>query len=170
VKQFRAPFLAGVFFAAVGVISGFVAASTNREPIRQPIAFNHRKHVKENGMACSDCHTSYQTETFSGLPGADTCSLCHGQMQGKSAEERKLVALLSAGGEPQWRTLFRQPPHIFYSHRRHVMKAGIACETCHGAIANTTTPPTAVRRLKMADCIDCHERRGVATDCTTCHR
>ena len=69
-----------------------------------------------------------------------------------------------------WHSLFRQPPHIFYSHRRHVVTARLKCERCHGDIADSVSPPVRVVRLTMNDCIGCHESRGVATDCTTCHR
>lgn len=157
-------------FAVATFGAGFISAARRKGPVDQPIAFNHRKHAVENKMECSDCHTFYQTEAFSGLPDASTCAMCHQEPQGKSSEERKLVALIRDEKPLEWKRLFRQPPHIYYSHRLHVMKAGIRCETCHGAIAMASTPPRQVKRLTMSDCIACHQRRNVATDCTTCHR
>jgi len=154
-------------FAAAG--AGFFVA-TRRAPAVQPIAFNHRKHVVDNGMSCSDCHQSYQTETFSGMPDVSTCALCHEEPQGKSAQEKNLVGLIRDGRSLEWQRLFRQPPHIFFSHRRHVVKAGLVCETCHGGIGRASSPPQTVKRLTMNDCIACHVKRGAATDCTTCHR
>ncbi|HEX7419621.1 MAG TPA: cytochrome c3 family protein [Thermoanaerobaculia bacterium] len=156
------------FCGAVAI--GFVTERAGSGPVGQPIAFNHRKHVVENQIGCSTCHMFYETQTFSGLPDADTCATCHEQPQGKSAEEAKLVRLLHEGRPLVWTSLFRQPSHIFYSHRRHVVKAQIPCERCHGKIAMTTSPPQQVTRLKMQDCINCHEQRGVPVDCTTCHR
>ncbi len=158
-----------VMFCAAAAI-GFVTGGLRSPSVDQPIAFNHRKHVVENQLGCSTCHQFYETETFSGLPAADVCSTCHSEPQGKSSEEAKLVRLLKEGRPLVWNSLFRQPSHIFYSHRRHVMKAHIRCETCHGSIALTTSPPRSVKRLKMADCIACHEQRNVSVDCTTCHR
>jgi hypothetical protein len=137
---------------------------------RQPIAFNHKKHVQELDLACSSCHQFYEKEAFSGLPGADVCSTCHQEPQGKSKEEAKLVRLLQSGAPLEWTGLFRQPAHVFYSHRRHVVAARIECAVCHGSIAATTAPPTSVKRLRMKDCLDCHRRSGVSTDCTACHR
>jgi len=158
-----------VCFVAAGAV-GFVTGQFRSPSLDQPIAFNHKKHVVDNQLGCSTCHTFYETETFSGLPDADICSTCHSESQGKSAEEAKLVKLLKEGKPLVWNSLFRQPSHIFYSHRRHVVKAQIKCERCHGDFAQTASPPKSVRRLKMADCIACHEERNVPVDCTTCHR
>ena len=163
IATFAVSFIAA---AAIGFMTGgFRPPSTD-----QPIAFNHRKHVVENQLDCSTCHTSYETETFSGLPDAGICSTCHSEPQGKSAEEAKLVRMLKEGRPLVWNSLYREPPHIFYSHRRHVVKAGIKCDRCHGNFAVITSPPRSVSRLKMADCIGCHEERNVSVECTTCHR
>jgi hypothetical protein len=163
-----------VGFAALLVFSGAAAFLTGGRSVRatkrQPIAFNHKKHVEELELSCLTCHASFEKETFSGLPGADVCSSCHSEAQGKSKEEAKLVKLLQTGAPLEWQSLFRQPPHVFYSHRRHVMVAKLECATCHGAIAKTVVPPESVRRLRMQDCIDCHRRSGASTDCTNCHR
>ncbi len=158
-----------VCFCAAAAI-GFVTGEFRSPSVGQPIAFNHKKHVADNQIGCSTCHTFYETETFSGLPDADVCSTCHSEPQGKSAEEAKLIRLLKEQRPLVWNSLFRQPSHIFYSHRRHVVKAQIKCERCHGNFAQTTSPPRSVHRLKMADCIACHEQQNVPVDCTTCHR
>ena len=120
------------FVFVTGAVSIFRAAGSSA-PATQPIAFNHRKHVKDLDLACSSCHQFYETETFSGLPDAEVCSTCHAEQQGKSKEEEKLVKLLKAGAPLQWASLFRQPAHVFYSHRRHVVAAKIECAVCHGS-------------------------------------
>ena len=170
----RVPWGAAVvgFFLFVVAVSVVVAVRPRdaSQPIRQPISFNHRKHVEDNALACSTCHQFYEKETFSGLPSAGDCAVCHLEAQGKSAEELKLVQLLKAGAPLDWRPLFRQPPHVFYSHRRHVIAGKLDCAVCHGAIAKSVEPPARVQRLRMQDCIDCHRRHGVSAECTTCHR
>lgn len=155
---------------SVSTAASYFAARVHRDDVVQPIAFNHRKHVGEQKIECSTCHEHYQTQSFSGLPSADTCVMCHSEAVGKSAEEKKLVQLLRDGKPLLWQSLFRQPGHVFYSHRRHVMQARLKCEQCHGNFADTTSPPVRVARLTMSECIECHTARGVATDCTTCHR
>lgn len=152
------------------LIGSAVPSALRRPEVSQPIAFNHQKHVKDNDLACSTCHESYEKEAFSGLPASEICASCHLEPQGKSAEEQKLVRLLKAGAPLDWKPLFRQPPHVYYSHRRHVVTAKIDCAACHGGIAQATSPPVRVPRLRMADCIDCHEKRGAPTDCLACHR
>ncbi len=159
-----------VAFALIASATSFAIARFGRTEVVQPIAFNHRKHVVDNSIECSTCHAYYETETFSGLPDADTCAPCHAEPIGKSAEEKKLVALLQSGKPLVFTSMFRQPAHVFYSHRRHVVKAKLACEQCHGQFAKTSSPPTTVTKLRMNDCIGCHTKQGVATDCTTCHR
>lgn len=171
-RRFRWPAIAVIVVAStlVSAAGSFIAARVRRDDVVQPIAFNHRKHAGEQKIECSTCHAYYETEAFAGLPTADTCAMCHSEPLGKSAEEKKLIDLIRAGQPLVWKPLFRQPAHVFYSHRRHVMKAGLRCEQCHGKFAATTTPPLQVARLTMNECIECHEARRVATDCTTCHR
>jgi hypothetical protein len=171
-RPLRAALAGGALAFVVATVATLVvrANSAYSPSVRQPIAFNHRKHVEEVGLACSTCHEYYEKEAFSGLPTADACGACHSEPQGKTAEEAALVKLLASGAPLDWKPLFRQPPHVFYSHRRHVVSGKIECGVCHGTIAKSTVPPSSVKRLQMQDCIDCHERRGVSTACTTCHR
>lgn len=159
-----------VFFALSGVAVALRNGRAFSAPVEQPIAFNHAKHVKELDLACSECHQAFEKEAFSGLPGADVCAGCHSEAQGKTEEEAKLVRLLQKGAPLAWKPLFRQPPHVFYSHRRHVVVAKIECPVCHGSFADSEAPPARVERLQMADCVDCHRRAGAATSCNTCHR
>ena len=153
-------------FAAAFVLAGGATTALTlrgqrgffRSAVRQPISFNHKKHVTELDIACTTCHVTVETEAFSGLPDAEVCAGCH------------LEALLKKGTALAWKPLFRQPAHVFYSHRRHVIAAKLQCHVCHGAIADTTAPPVRVRRLVMNDCVSCHRKARVSTDCTACHR
>ncbi len=163
----------GVFTLALAA-TGFAAGRTlilPTTPVAQPIQFNHRKHVKDVGVECPACHEHYATSEHSGLPSLSTCEGCHSTPLTKSAEEQRLLALIARGDRPAFRKLFRMPDHVHYSHRRHVVAGGLTCETCHGAIADTTVPPVApLQRITMATCVTCHTERGVSTDCTKCHR
>jgi hypothetical protein len=158
-----------LFLAASGVASFLAYGPLAREAIQQPIAFNHQRHVEE-GLECSACHTGCESQVSSGLPDAQVCALCHAEPQGEGAEEAKLVAALQAGDSLAWQSIFSQPPHVFFSHRRHVTVAGLECATCHGAIGESTAPPTERRALTMGQCIACHEKARASTDCTACHR
>ena len=158
-----------MLFLSTGIFSSFRGRAVVAVE-RQPIEFNHRLHLEEVGLECTDCHESSESETFSGMPTAETCAFCHEEATGESEEEARLVKLLQEGAPLVWQPLFRQPSHVFYSHRRHVGVAEIECEACHGNIAAKERPPRRVRRLTMDDCLQCHEEGGVAGDCTTCHR
>jgi len=160
----------GIMFSlSTGILSSF-RSRTVVAGGPQPIEFNHRLHIEEVGLECTDCHESFESETFSGMPTAETCAFCHEEATGESPEEARLVKLLQEGSPLVWQPLFRQPSHVFYSHRRHVGVAGIECEVCHGKFASKQRPPRRVRRLTMDDCLQCHQEGGVASDCTTCHR
>ncbi len=152
-------------FAAGRVVFGFGGR------VVQPIQFNHQKHTRGAGIDCSTCHQYYADHQHSGLPELATCMTCHQQPVTKSAEERKLIALAASPQPPAFRKLFRLPDHVYYSHRRHVTVARLTCETCHGAIADSTAPPPRpLVRITMATCVGYHTRQSVQIDCTACHR
>lgn len=159
-----------IFFLLTTLVGALAKGSLAPDPPSQPIAFNHRRHVEDLGLECSSCHPFYERETFSGLPNAATCAECHLEPLGESPEEERLLRLLEAGSPLEWNPLFRQPPHVFYSHRNHVAVAKIECQECHGVFAGTEVPPDRVKRLRMEDCLHCHEGAGASRECTACHR
>jgi hypothetical protein len=160
--------------ALIMATAGFPTGRTALRPterVSQPIQFNHQKHVKDAGVECSVCHEYYATSEHSGLPSLELCKACHAEALTKSPEEQKLLTLMASNPQPAFRKLFRMPDHVRYSHSRHVVAGGLACETCHGAIAETTAPPASpLVRITMDTCTGCHSERGVKTDCTQCHR
>jgi Zn finger protein HypA/HybF involved in hydrogenase expression len=159
-----------VLMGAVGFAGGRLAFSPSRS-VTQPIQFNHQIHVKKAGLECAMCHQYFAEHAHSGLPDMAVCQTCHAEPITKSPEEKKLIALFASPAPPAFQKLFRLPDHAFYSHRRHVTVAKLACETCHGGIADTTAPPPRpLVTVRMSTCIDCHTKQNVQTDCTACHR
>jgi predicted CXXCH cytochrome family protein len=139
--------------------------------VRQPIAFNHRLHTEEVGVECGECHLYFEAGAHSGLPDGEICAGCHEEPMTESAEEAKLLGLIESGEGVTFRKLFRLADHVYYSHARHVGVAELECAECHGAIAQTTTPPSRpLVRVDMDFCTGCHERLGVTNDCIACHR
>lgn len=139
-------------------------------PGRQPIAFNHSKHLA-SGMSCTDCHTGAQSQERATLPALSACLTCHSTALTESAEEQKIRTLSAAGKELAWNPLTRVPTHVYFSHRRHAQLAKLECATCHGAMEKLTAPPQKLfRPLNMDDCIGCHEQKRLKTDCNDCHR
>ena len=169
---FVLPFVLG-FVALFGgslVVTFFANAKAVHAAEPQPIAFNHRVHAEEAELECATCHPGFAHGVSSGLPTTATCALCHSEAQGESAEEARLVELLENGAQLDWRPIFRQPPHVFFSHRRHVTVAGLECARCHGDIGASTAPPTDAAPLTMEQCIGCHEESDASIDCSACHR
>lgn len=159
-----------VLVLAIGALA--VPLFAARGPaVSQPIGFNHRHHTQNLSLACDFCHKYVETGAHSGLPGAETCSLCHSIPQGESEEAARLTQLLTRGEPLQFNKLFRLPDDVFYTHRRHVGVAEIECATCHGDIANTERPPTRpLVRITMDYCVDCHLEQEQTVDCNACHR
>ncbi len=153
----------------VVLIAAGAAVASHRPAVRQPIQFNHAKHVAA-GVDCDGCHASVSEQAFAGMPTLDTCLQCHDEAP-KTAEEKKLKAFADAHTEPAWQRVYRMPAHVFFSHRRHVTVGKVKCASCHGAMEKAVEPPEgpAVKQ-SMAWCMSCHEERHASLDCIACHR
>jgi hypothetical protein len=158
-------------FLLASVASGLLMTSGEASG-EQPIAFNHKAHVSK-GLDCTLCHRYVREQAFASLPTLETCLTCHAAPLSQNPEEAK-VREFAARKEPLgWVRLYRLSPDaaVFFSHRRHVALGNIPCATCHGAMAERTTPPArALVRLDMDFCIACHQEQKVSTACVACHR
>lgn len=166
-----------LLIGAIVLITGAFGYAIGRSLFRprarvvQQVAFSHQKHVGELEIECTLCHEFAGEGIHAGLPTLTLCMGCHEEPQTDLAEEEKIRTLAEAGEDDIFRKLFRVADHAFYTHRRHVEVAGLECKTCHGAIAETTVPPELpLVRINMDFCLECHERSGVSSDCTRCHR
>lgn len=158
----------------LGGVGGFAFGRFLLRPstdVPQPIAFNHALHTGDVGMTCDMCHPFFESGLHSGLPRLGTCMECHEEPLTESEEEQRIRDLAAEGEDDVFRKLFKLPDHVFYSHRRHAALGEIPCETCHGDVATSTTPPERpLVRVTMDFCTECHEDRNVESECTTCHR
>lgn len=152
--------------AAAGLFTGLAP-----RPVTQPIAFNHNLHVSDLGLECVDCHRYVLTGARATIPNIDVCGECHIEALGDSLEEKRLIAFVESGELIPWQKVYRVPDHVYFSHRRHAAIGGIACERCHGNMAERTQPVSRPAvRLTMNACIECHDEAGVTNDCILCHR
>lgn len=129
--------------------------------VKQPIEFPHKAHLelKDPKFECTTCHDRAEKGAAAGRPSTKKCLSCHSSGEAKSAEEKKLQALGETGREIPWQRVWRLPPHVFFSHRTHVLRANVKCQTCHGPMETLTRPPArALKKLTMNDCIGCHEQ------------
>ena len=141
----------------------------------QPIAFSHKTHAGDLKMDCNYCHFNAARGKHAGVPPMSVCLGCHGPQGGgivgtKPGAKEQLDKLLTIaekgsyeengvvkeGGMVHWNRVHRLPDHVYFTHEWHV-KAGVACQTCHGAIQDMTV----VRQssdLTMGWCLDCHRK------------
>ena len=160
-------FLLGLAIGFLSLVL-FISLSVGSKA-EQPIAFNHKKHI-EQGLACDTCHQYYKTQTFSGIPDIAVCLECHKEPVTKSPEEEKIRQFAKRGEAIPWKQIYREPDHVFYSHRRHVVLGKIECQTCHGEIAQSERPPAKPSvRMTMSWCMNCHAKHKVTNDCLACH-
>jgi hypothetical protein len=172
---------------ALGVVVGVIAiicapmiyirtryASNQGDPVAQPIEFDHRHHVRDDGIDCVYCHSTVETEASAGLPSTERCMGCHGQVWPDSPETAPLRASWENRTPIRWKRINAVPDHVYFHHGVHI-QAGIGCEQCHGDIKNMARVQR-VHDLSMSFCINCHRNvqnsRAIThlTTCTTCHR
>jgi cytochrome c7-like protein len=140
-------------------------------PVAQPVAFDHRKHTQDLKLDCQFCHQYVTAGAHAGLPDGRVCVMCHQVRLGTSAEAARVTALLAGGDPLRFNKLFRLPPHVNFTHRRHVGIAKLPCQDCHGAIAQSERPPARpLVTIRMGVCLSCHQATGQPTDCVACHR
>lgn len=138
---------------------------------RQPIAYSHAVHVRKLELACELCHAAPAGDGEMALPPLATCAGCHQEPNGASAAERLVVEAVRADREIPWVRLHELPRHVYFTHRRHLSVARIACERCHGDMGSQARPPPhPLVTLTMDTCIDCHREQGASRDCDACHR
>jgi hypothetical protein len=140
----------------------------------QPINYSHKLHAGDLGIDCRYCHFNSERGKHAGIPPTSVCLGCHapdkGGVNGDKPEIQKLIAMATAesgaytdehgvvheGGAIHWNRVHKLPDFVYFSHQWHV-KAGVACQTCHGPIQEMTV----VRQfsnLNMGWCIDCHRK------------
>ncbi|HEX5658457.1 MAG TPA: cytochrome c3 family protein [Polyangiales bacterium] len=147
-------------------------------PVEQPVEFDHRHHVRDNGIQCLYCHDGAESEQHAGIPETSVCMGCHGQVWTGS---RLLAPVRASYFDDQsiaWRRVYDLPDFVYFHHGVHVQH-GIACARCHGAVEEMARPHRAVS-LNMDFCLDCHRNppgmpdpgRALTslTTCTACHR
>ena len=133
----------------------------------QPLPFSHRTHASK-GLGCKDCHAMPDPGEQAGFPSVSKCMACHMTI----AKDREAIVKLAEFHKKQeaipWKRIYRVPDYVVFSHKVHVGKGQVGCETCHGPVQERDV----MRKEKptsMAACIDCHKEEGVSVACDFCH-
>jgi predicted CXXCH cytochrome family protein len=148
------------------------------EPLEQPVEFDHRHHVRDNGIECLYCHHQAETDEQAGIPSTSVCMGCHNQVWPDSEQLAPVRASALSGRPIAWKRVYTLPDFVYFHHGVHV-QAGVACARCHGAVDQEARLSRATP-LTMDFCLDCHRHppgradtgRAVTslTTCSACHR
>jgi hypothetical protein len=123
-------------------------------PAIQPLEFDHRHHVRDDGIDCRYCHQTVETDASAGIPPTELCMGCHNQIWNKSPT-LQLVRQSYFDDRPiAWRRVHRLPDFVFFNHAIHVTK-GVGCVTCHGRVDQMAAVEQ-VQPLNMGWCLECH--------------
>jgi Cytochrome c7 and related cytochrome c len=159
----------------------------------QPILFSHVVHAGSFQIGCQHCHADARRSEYAGLPSVDRCMGCHRIIGAQDNPEIQKIHRYAERGEPvPWVRVFKMPEFTYFPHKPHV-RAGVECQTCHGAVermrvVGAQTGPRLLNDLKnliglrpasppltMGWCLDCHREqnatRGMRAplDCVACH-
>ena len=157
---------------AISVISaqtGYksVAEELDLKPVEQPLPFSHKAHVAL-GVKCKDCHAIKDPGFAAGYPAEATCMACHAAIKTESPHIQKLAEFSKTEKPVPWEKIYRVPDYVWFSHASHVEDAAIACEHCHGPVAEREVL-FKEKKTSMLACMECHAERSAPNDCNLCH-
>ena len=121
---------------------------------KQPIPFNHKKHVGEYGIDCLNCHQYAPLSPNAGVPPTQVCMNCHTHIKKDSIKLEPLFESWNRDTPVPWVRVYKMPDYVYFDHSAHISN-GVGCKTCHGRVdqmerVRVMTP------LSMSWCLDCH--------------
>jgi hypothetical protein len=131
-----------------------------------PFVFSHALHVGKEDLSCVSCHESAEVEETPGMPAADSCAVCHDDLDAKKPPDRRVAALFDASG---FRAVHASQlaEEVHFAHLGHVSSVK-DCGACHHGIAENRAVDASVA-VDMQACQSCHVERSIPNDCADCH-
>ncbi|MEZ4333617.1 MAG: cytochrome c3 family protein [Myxococcota bacterium] len=123
-------------------------------PVAQPIAFDHRHHVGDDGIDCRYCHDLFVRAPTAGMPTTARCLGCHAQIWNESPLLDALWQSRTEGRPIAWVRVHRLPDFVYFDHSAHV-NHGVGCVSCHGRVDRMARIEQ-FAPLSMGWCLDCH--------------
>jgi hypothetical protein len=165
--------LLGIVVVAAAAIGVVAMDAVSGEPLEQPIPFPHDIHAGTNQIPCLYCHWSADRSVDAGIPAVEVCAGCHipggvPMIAADSAGVQALTTYWREGRQIPWVRIHDLPDHAHFPHMIHVNAEDLECQECHGQV-EAMAEITLQQDLRMGWCLQCHEDRGVRTDCTVCH-
>jgi hypothetical protein len=152
--------LLGLAFGVIAIVVGpmlYVRTSYNTSQFvawDQPVEFDHRHHVRDDGIECLYCHSAAERSPNAGVPTTGVCMGCHAQIWSESP----LLALVRrsyfSGVPIDWKRVHDLPDFVYFDHSVHVVR-GIDCANCHGDVGGMPRVMQ-TQPLTMGWCLDCH--------------
>jgi hypothetical protein len=145
--------------------------SSSRAQAKEPIEFNHQAMV-QLGITCLFCHSDAMRSPAAGMPSVQLCMGCHSSIATDSPEIQTLAGFWQRQEPVPWLRRYRLPRFVYFSHRVHVVAAGLNCERCHGDVGQMTVAEPVVD-LNMGWCLGCHGQQPnqqQLRDCVVCHQ
>jgi hypothetical protein len=179
----NAPFRAAVIGVAIVATFALIApmlyvrtpyAAGVGDAVEQPVEFDHRHHVRDDGIDCVYCHDTVETDAFAGMPSTERCMGCHGQVWPESPELEPVRESWRTRTPIRWKRVDSVPAYVYFHHGVHV-QAGVMCAECHGRVEDMARVMR-VQNFTMDFCLECHRRqqgsRAITrlTSCSACHR
>lgn len=128
---------------------------TNQQfEIVQPVEFDHRHHVADDGIDCRYCHATVENSPWASVPPTATCMGCHDQIWNASAMLEPVRRSYFANEPIHWRRVHQLPDYVYFDHSIHVTR-GIGCVSCHGRV-DEMGKIFQVAPLTMQWCLGCH--------------
>lgn len=124
------------------------------EPVDQPVQFDHRHHVQDDGINCVYCHSSVFRAANAGIPSTDKCMGCHSQIWSQSPNLDPVRRAYFSGMPIPWNKVHDLPDFVYFNHAIHVNK-GVGCSSCHGRV-DAMAQVYQAAPLTMGWCLDCH--------------
>jgi hypothetical protein len=122
--------------------------------IDQPIAFDHRHHVRDLGIDCRYCHEGVDHSAYAGVPPTSRCMNCHNQVWTAAALLAPVRWSAETNTPVAWQRIHHLPDFVYFDHSVHISR-GVGCSTCHGPV-DTMARVYQVAPMTMGWCIDCH--------------
>lgn len=123
-------------------------------PLDQPILFDHRHHVADDGIDCLYCHSTADRSPTAGIPSTATCMGCHSQIWPNGITLEPLRRAWASRAPIPWVRVHDLPDHVYFDHSIHLAK-GIGCVSCHGRVDRMARVEQ-VAPLTMGWCLNCH--------------
>ncbi len=122
--------------------------------VDQPVQFDHRHHVRDDGIDCRYCHTTVEREASAGYPATELCAGCHNQVWNQSPMLEPIRRSYFSNTPIPWNRVHNLPDYVYFNHSIHVNK-GVGCVSCHGRVDEMPLIEQE-KPLQMGWCLDCH--------------